>query len=249
MAKWKLVSRHEYEFASAFPRYVRALVFFFAGLAVTAGGVALFVFGGGRSHIPYMIGGILVLFGLLFMFLGALLWPWAGVRWVRLYEEGLRWKDRRGEHKKRWEEVVSVSRNETQTIDIHGTGDEFGREADFGLCFDDDSSINFTTTLARYDRLARYVQEQVAARQQAGAEAEFASEGKTFGIVRIDRDGITALANGRHYAWDEVEWLQVDNGHLCAAPSCRGWEPVPLAGISNYLVLLSIVQKLGRLRE
>src|SRR5262245_28784079 len=172
MAKWKLVSKHEHEFVSAFPRYLRALLLLGSGLALAAGGVAIVVFGGGRSHLPYVFGGLLLLLGSTLILGGVLLWPWAGVKWVRAYEEGLKWKDRRGEHKKRWEEVVSVSRSETQYVNRDGSGTDFGRVADFGLRFDDDTSINFTTTLTDYSRLANYAQEQASARQQSSAEAD-----------------------------------------------------------------------------
>ena len=247
MAKWKFVSNHDYEFNAALPRYLRALGTFGAGLAVAIGGSAVIGFGGGRSHLPYVIGGILLLFGFVFITFGLVLWPWARVEWVKVYEEGLKWKDRRGEHKKKWEEVVSVSRNEMQYINPDGSGTDFGRIADFGLRFDDASFINFTTTLTDYNKLARYAQEQSAFRQQKGAEIDFAGDGRTFGAVHVARDGVTAF--GRYFSWDDVGRLEVYNGDLIAGPSCKKWTPVPLAGISNYQVMLSLVRKIGRLRE
>jgi hypothetical protein len=56
-------------------------------------------------------------------------------------------------------------------------------------------------------------------------------------------------ANGRFFKWKEVRWLAVHNGEVCAHHECEGWRPVPLHEIPDYVVLLSLVQGLGRLRE
>src|SRR5262249_52779849 len=115
------------------------------------------------------------------------------------------------------------------------------------LCFEDGTSVRFDPSLTDYDRLARYAQEQVAARQQAAATAELDAAGKTFGLVHVAQGGVKV--NGRHFTWKEARWLSVDNGALHAHPSCPGWEPVPLAAIPNYVLLLSLLKGLGRLRE
>src|SRR5262249_12150697 len=118
MAKWKLLSKHEYEFLSAFPDYVQRLGCLAVGLAMTAGGAALLVCGtGGRTSLSAGIfGGILLLFGLLAAGTMVLLWPWKRVRWARVYEEGLKWKAGRREHKYRWDEVSSVNRAEMDVV-------------------------------------------------------------------------------------------------------------------------------------
>jgi hypothetical protein len=248
MAPWKLVSKHDYEFLSALPVYARAIGFFVAGLAMTAGGVAILVFGtGGGSIAPYLLGGGITFFGLLTLTAAAFLWPWRHVRWVRVYEEGLRWKARGRVHKKRWDEVDTVSRSESQMVNPDGSRSEWGRMADLGLRFEDGTSVRFTTSLTDYDRLARYAQVTVAARQQAAAAAELDGAGKAFGLVHVARDGVTV--DGRHFRWKELKRLHVYNGDLCADPSCRGWKPVPLAAIPNYVLMLSLVRGLGRLRE
>src|SRR5262249_33774329 len=115
MAKWKLISKHEYEFIAAFPRYVMTLGGMLLGLLMTAGGVALLVFGTGGDNISNIIpavifGVLLVLFGLLIAAGSVVFWPWKLVRWVRVYEEGLRWQVGGREHKCRWEEVAKVNR-------------------------------------------------------------------------------------------------------------------------------------------
>src|SRR5262249_2731412 len=117
MAKWKLVSKHEYEFIAAFPRYVMTLVGELVGLLMAARGAAVLIYGTDWDNItnliPALIFGVLFLgLGLLIAVLAVVFWPWKPVRWVKVYEEGLRWKAGGREHKCRWEEVTSVNRTE-----------------------------------------------------------------------------------------------------------------------------------------
>jgi hypothetical protein len=248
MAQWKLVSKHENELISAVPIYGRAIGFFVAGLAVTAGGVALVVVGIlGDSIAPYFLGGGIFIFGLPFMAVGVVMWPWRRIRWVRAYEQGLRWAAGGRVHKKRWDEVTTVGRIEMQTVGPHGHRSDWGRTANLSLRFEDGTSIRFDPSLTDYGRLAGYAQEQVAARQHAAATAEMDDDGKTFGLVHLARGGVTV--DGRHFSWKEARWLSVYNGELCAHPSCKGWKPVPLAAIPNYLLMLALLKGLGRLRE
>jgi hypothetical protein len=86
-----------------------------------------------------------------------------------------------------------------------------------------------------------------AARQLAAVAAELEGDGKAFGPVHISPKGVTA--DGKFFAWKEVKWLVVSNGELCAHHECDAWRPVPLNEIPDYLVLLSLVKELGRLRE
>jgi hypothetical protein len=56
-------------------------------------------------------------------------------------------------------------------------------------------------------------------------------------------------ANGRFFAWKEVQWLAVHNGAVCAHHDCTTWRPVPLSDIPDYLLLLSLVKALARLHD
>jgi hypothetical protein len=252
MAKWKLVSKHEYEFIAAFPRYVMTLVALFVGLLMTAGGAALLIFGTDWNNVSNLIpalifGVLLVVFGLLIACGSVFFWPWKPVRWVRVYEEGLRWQAGGREHKCRWEEVTQVNRTEMNKAGAGIGGSDWSRTAFLTLRLADGTGVSFDPTLTGYDTLARRVQEAVAVRQLAGAAAELDDAGKTFGLVHVSRKGVTA--EGRFFAWKEVKWLAVYNGELCAHPDCTTWRPVPLSGISDYLVLLSLLKARGRFHE
>jgi hypothetical protein len=219
------------------------------GLLLTAGGAAILVYGtGGENSISAYIFGILFsVFGLLLTGVMVLLWPWKRVRWVRVYEEGLRWKAGRREHKYRWDEVTHVDRTEMDVVGPDGHRTDWTRTAYLVLRFADGSGVSFGPALSDYSRLANYAQQAAAARQLAAAAAELEGDGKAFGFVHISRKGVTV--EGRFFAWKEVKWLAVSNGELCAHPRCTAWRPVPLYGIPDYLVLLSLVKELGCLRE
>jgi hypothetical protein len=81
MAKWKLVSKHEYEFIAAFPRYAMTLGGVLAGLLMAAGGAALLIYGTGGDNLSNLIpavlfGVLLVVFGLLIAAGSVFYWPW-----------------------------------------------------------------------------------------------------------------------------------------------------------------------------
>jgi hypothetical protein len=252
MAKWTQVSKHEYEFLGAVPRYVSTGCGFFVGLGMLAGGVALLVYGTGGDNVSNNISAwifvvLLVGFGLLTMGIAAALWPRQHVSWVRTYEEGLRWKAGGREHKKRWDEVKNVSRTEMQTVDQHGQGSEWGRTSNLFLHFHDGTSVEFFNALSDHGKLARVAQEKSAAAQLPAAAEELDDGGKTFGLIHVTRDGVTAF--GKRFSWKKARWLAVENGHLVAHPACDGWEPVPLAAVDNYAVLLTLLQGIGRLRD
>src|SRR5262249_23457749 len=156
MAKWKLISKHEYEFIAAFPRYVMTLGGLLLGLLMAAGGVALLIFGTGGDNIsniiPAVIFGVLLgLFGLLIGAGSVFFWPWKPVRWVRVYEEGLRWQVGGREHKCRWEEVAKVNRTEMNTTGAGLGGSDWSRTAVLTLRLADGTRVSFDPTPTRSD--------------------------------------------------------------------------------------------------
>src|SRR5262245_30138361 len=171
MAKWKQLSKHEYEFISAFPRYVKTLTGLFVGLLMVAGGVAILIYGTGGQHSisAYIFGILFLLIGLPVVALAVVLWPWKRVRWVRVYEEGLRWSAGGREHKYRWEDVRSVGRIEMDVVGPDERRTDWTRTASLELRFSDGTAISFDPALADYDKLARLVQQSAAASQMAEA--------------------------------------------------------------------------------
>jgi hypothetical protein len=249
MSKWKLVSKHEYEFISAFPRYVKTIVGLLCGIGMTVGGAAILVYGtGGRNAVSgYIFGLLFLLFGILLTGLMILSWPWRRIRWVRVYEEGLRWEAGSREHKCRWDEVTDLNRTEMDVVGPDGRRTDWTRSASLLLRLADGSRVRFDPALVDYGKLARLVQEHVTLHQLHGATAELDETGKTFGPVHLTRKGVTAA--GRFFSWTEVRWLAAHNGQLCAHHECTAWQPILLNDIPNYLLLLSLVKELGRLRE
>jgi hypothetical protein len=249
MAKWKLVSKHEYDFLSAFPGYVKKLTGLLLGLGMTAGGGALLLYGTGgkNSFTAWIFGSVFLLFGLLLAGTMVLVWPWKRVRWARAYEEGLKWKAGRREYKYRWDEVTNVSRTEMDIVGPDGRRTPLTRTAFVVLRFADGTGVSFDPALTDYGKLASYAQQAAAASQLAESGGELDEAGKEFGPVHISRKGVAV--HGRFFAWKEVRWLAVYNGELCAHHECTAWRPVRLNDIPNYVLLLSLVQGLGRLRE
>ncbi len=249
MSKWNLVSKHKYEFLSAFPRYVKTLGGLLVGLGMTAGGAALLLYGtGGRnSFSAWIFGGLFLLLGLVLAGAMVLTWPWKRVRWVHVYEEGLRWQAGRREYKYRWDEVAGVNRTEIDVIGPDGRRTPFGRTAYLVLRFADGTGVSFDPALSDYSKLAAYAQQAAAASQLAEAAVELDEVGKEFGPVHISRKGVTA--RGRFFAWKEVKWLALHNGELCAHHDCETWRPIPVSEIPDYMLLVSLAQGLGRFRE
>jgi hypothetical protein len=249
MARWKLVSKHEYEFGAALPQYLKMLGCLLFGLLLAAGGAALLIYGTGgqNSFSAWIFGCLFLVFGLLLAGAMVVVWPWQRVRWVRVYEEGLRWQVRSREHKYRWEDVTNVNRTEMDIVGPDGRRTDFTRTAYVVLRFADGSAVSFDPALTDYGKLAGFVQQAVADRQLAEAAVELDETGKTFGPVQIARKGVTA--NGRFFGWKEVKWLAVHNGELCAHHECEAWRPIRLNDIPNYLLLISLVKGIGRFRE
>jgi hypothetical protein len=161
MARWKLLSKHEWEFGSALPGYGKAGCSFLAGLAVTAGGIAIIVFnfGGDAGIGPVLFGGGITFFGLIPLLLGLFFWPWQRIAWVKVYEQGLRWKAGGREQERTWDEVKRANSSEIQAIDVHGGRNEWHSSAFLVLFFHDGTSVTFDTALTDYGRLVRHVQE------------------------------------------------------------------------------------------
>src|SRR5262245_5798505 len=185
MAKWKQLSKHEYEFISAFPRYVKTLTGLFVGLLMVAGGVAILIYGTGGQHSisAYIFGILFLLIGLPVVAVAIVLWPWKRVRWVRVYEEGLRWSAGGREHRYRWEEVRNVDRTEMDVVGPDERRTDWTRTAYLNLRFADGTGVSFDPALMDYSKLAGYVQRAVAASQLAESAVELDEAGKTFGPV------------------------------------------------------------------
>ncbi len=105
----------------------------------------------------------------------------------------------------------------------------------------------FDQCLSNYDRFSDTVQAAVAARLQPAKRAELAGAGAEFGPVTLHRDGITI--NGKTVSWPDVEQYTVFRGIFVVYP--RGYkgikcEEASLGMIPNYVVLLRLLQELGR---
>ncbi|MGL4554545.1 MAG: hypothetical protein ACRC33_25555 [Gemmataceae bacterium] len=169
MAKWKLVSKHEWEFASALPGYVKPGCSVVLGLAVAGLGVATIAFDLRGETGLGLFGGGLVFFGLIPLALGVLLFPWQRVAWVKVYEQGLRWKAWGRVHERHWDEVKQTRSADIQAIDQTGSRNEWHSSAWLVVLFLDGSSVTFDTALSDYGRLVRSVRE---ARKRAAGGPE-----------------------------------------------------------------------------
>src|SRR5262245_41174093 len=196
MAEWKLVSKHEF-----------GLFNFVASFRFNYGCGSFLLLGGGLFAVillPLGAWSAGLLLGVPAFLLGAFLlaWPigrWFGrVRWVRVYEEGLRWLQGGGEGRQVWEDVLSVSQFD-QDILVNEARSDWTRMTDLTLRFADGTSVSFNHFLDGYDRLAREVQKATGERRYAQASADFDAGGAQFGPVTVSRQGIQV--GERSFTW------------------------------------------------
>jgi hypothetical protein len=151
MAKWKLVSRHEFDLASFFAAYRYSWLAFPLLLAFA---VRFLLLPARPEDQAYMW-----FFGGLATFGGVLAIGWPIGRWVRrvrsakAYDEGLRWKQGGTEFEYPWEQVVEVSRNDVD-VRINNERSSAGtRITDLRVAFADRRVVHLSHVLTDYDRL------------------------------------------------------------------------------------------------
>src|SRR5262249_47639159 len=105
MAKWQLVSKHDFDWLSLVPIYTPPLL---GGGALSAVGAGLlYLMSGGDNTLSGCLIGIpLLLGGLLVLAIPVLGLSGGRIRWVRVYDRGIRWCQRGKEYKYRWDEVT-----------------------------------------------------------------------------------------------------------------------------------------------
>jgi hypothetical protein len=243
MAKWKLLSKHELDRLAFIPMFTGIGC---GGVLLVAAGGGLLWLSGANALPAYLICVPLILLGLALLAFVAWGLSQARVRWVRIFDLGIRWKEGGTEHKYRWEEVKDVQRTEMDFVGADGRRSEWTRVAGLLLVFDDGRRVSFDPSLSEYSRLANAAQKAVTECQMARAAAEPPKKAREFGPARLKDAGVEV--NGRLFRWKEIQWLAVENGELVCHYSCKQWRPVPLSEIPNYQLLLALVDEMGMLR-
>ena len=165
MAKWKLVSKHEYDIEGALAQYGFALGSIVVGTLLTVGGVlAVIYYNGGEGSARFFMGLPLLLFGVIAVVLGVKIFPRHKVEWVKVYAEGIKWKVRGQEYKQRWEDSVAVDQTEVEAVNDYGQRSEMLSTSSLVLKFKSGASVSLDPAISDYFRLVRKVKEAVAAR-------------------------------------------------------------------------------------
>jgi hypothetical protein len=243
MAKWKLISKHEFDWLAIIPMYTG---FAFAGVLLVGAGGGLLWLSGADALPAYLISVPLILLGLALLAFVVIALATTRVRWVRVFDLGIRWKEGRAEHKYRWEEVKDVQRTEMDFVGPDERRSEWTRVASLLLVFDDGRRVTFDPSLAEYSRLANAAQKAITESQLARAASAPPTKVREFGPLRLKNSGVEV--EGQFFSWKELRWLQVTNGELHCHHSCKEWRPVPLDEIPNSQLLLSLLHEMGMLR-
>lgn len=166
MAKWKLVSKHEYNLEGALSQYGFALGAAGVGTLLSVLGVlAVIYYNGGEGSARFFMGIPLLLFGVGAVVLGVNSFPRHKVEWVKVYAEGIKWKVRGQEYKQRWEDAVEVDQFESEAVNDYGQRSEMLSVSTLHLKFKSGASVHFDPAISDYFRLVRKVKEVVAARK------------------------------------------------------------------------------------
>lgn len=164
-AKWKLVSKHEYNLEGALAQYGFALGSIVVGSLLTVLGVlAVIFYNGGEGVARFLMGVPLLLFGVAAVVFGVKTIPRHKVEWVKVYAEGIKWKVRGQEYKQRWEDAVAVDQFESEAVNDYGQRSEMLSVSTLDLKFKSGASVSFDPAISDYFRLVRKVKEAVAAR-------------------------------------------------------------------------------------
>jgi hypothetical protein len=244
MAKWKLVSKHEF----------RPFIFFLAYRINWWSFPFLFAFGIALLLLPAKPGDQLYLwfFGG-FLTLGAaatLGWPiyrwFSRVRSAHVYEQGVRWRQAGPAFEYGWDAVTEVWRNDVDFRINNERSSAATRITDLRVVFDDRRAVRFSHVLGNYDKLAEFVQQAVAERLYAMASAEMAGDGAAFGKLRLFQDRLQV--GSRQTSWPGVKRVRVENGHLLVTYAKGKEDDIPLREIPNYSVVIALLQQLGKWR-
>jgi hypothetical protein len=206
MAKWKLVSKHEFDPAS----FLAAYRYNWFGFPIfLAAGAAFFLLPARQEDRPYMW-----LFGALATSAGVFAVGWPVGRWVRrvrtakAYDQGLRWKQGRTEFEYPWEQAVEVSWNDVDVRVNNEPSSAGTRITDLRVAFADRRVVHFSHVLTDYGRLASFVQQATAERLYAKAWADLVGEGAAFGKLLLTQDGLRV--GSRATPWTGVKWATLE---------------------------------------
>ncbi len=238
--KPQFLSEHQRGFiASRTARYGLLL----AGLCLSAVGAGLgCVFWEQWKSAPLLMGVVfgvvgpaLLLYGLVITFA---IWR------IRLTTHGLSWTNRKGEHHCSWDDVTAVYRREVYMGNKDGQ-----RFARLRIEIAGQGAIGLSQHLSSYDQLCETVQTITIGRLLARKRAELAKGAADFGPVILRNDGIRI--NLKDIPWEQFGYYCISNGHFVAYRADaknmrRDAHLVQLQFVPNYLVLLTLLEEMGK---
>jgi hypothetical protein len=173
--------------------------------------------------------------------------PWRlfqGASKVRVYKEGLQWRQGGSEQQRTWAEVLEVYRKEMHMLQGNARPSDWNRKSELRLVFADGSQASFNHILSDYNQLAGFVQQATAEHLLPLARESINSAGMTFGTIQLTREG---LRLGRDvFPLATLRQLYVANGYLIWIDA-RGFKrEVPLQDLANYPVLLRLLEEMRR---
>jgi hypothetical protein len=175
--------------------------------------------------------------------LGVLCWRFFhGVSSVRVYKEGLEWRQDEREHRRTWADVTEVHRREMHVFAAGGRPSEWNRRTELRLVFTDGSQIRFNHALSGYTLLAGYIQKATTEHLLPLAREALHNGGVAFGRIRLTREGLMVGLDVFPFATLDQMW--VGNGHLGWVDTRCYKHSFPLKDLPNYTVLLGLFDEM-----
>lgn len=211
------------------------------GLTILIAGLGLFaiIVGRARSTNDLFIVGVVVLVASLGPLIPPILASLKTVDAVDIDEHAISWQDAAGSHRLTWQEIREVYRLEMRRNGFRLTELKL-------IPIAGDPAV-FNHSLTQYDQLADKAQACHAQVWLATKRAEVEAGGATFGPITLLPDAV--LAEGERMAWEEIDQYGLMRGFLCfigRRPTGRSIKMVAAKDISNYVLLLQLLEEFGK---
>lgn len=168
------------------------------------------------------------------------IWPLirflGGVREVRLYPEGLVWKQGGRWRGWEWHEVEQVFRKQLRVNGMTSVCEV--------ILAGGGKKVTLTHALNRWDRMADVIQTETTGRLLPLARESYQA-GETVGFRKVSIAPTGLTIERKEIEFEQIKDIEVGNGYLIVYPEGRRGVPeaVALGDIPNYLVLLTLLEE------
>jgi len=158
---------------------------------------------------------------------------------IVLYERGLAFKDRRGLHAWRWEEIQTLYSSVVRKLYMGII--PVGTSRSYTVVNDRNEMLHFDQGLARARDAAELIRRAAQPHMLARSiQAYHAGQVVNFGVLAVSRQGLHQ--GQRIHPWSQVREVKVHDGRLRILP--QGVR-VATAGVANLDVFLALLEQVG----